>query len=268
MNILELIKKEYNNLTRKQKEISDFLLEKPASICYISLAELSEKVNCSEITILRFCKRLGFNSFIDLKNEFRKLNKEFVEKYSSSSYSVPFNITDEDSKTKFLMNFCNDELRKFSKFYEDIDFSIINRISNLVMERDIIYIFAHDASKVVGSSLEKRLKVLNFNIVTVDLENMRKTEYVLKQIKSNDLTIFMSFPNYYYSIDSISENISDKDCDIVLFTDSILCPVSKYTENIIICDTETEIFHNSWLLPIAAVNILTANLAMLIESKK
>lgn len=265
MNIIEIIKKNYESFTKKQKEIADYLIEKPSDLCYISLFNLSEKIDCSEVTILRFCKKIGFNSFIDLKKEFRYYNQTLVDKFSTSSYTIPLEIVDSDSKLRFLKNFCNDELECISDFYNKVDLENINLISNLIINKNIIYIFAHDASNFIASFLQNRLEILNFNVVLINLENMKQTEYVLKQIEADDISIFISFPNYYYSIEGIAENVKEKECEIILITNSLQCPVSKHTNNILICKTNTKIFHNSWLLPVAAINLLTSNLAMLIE---
>lgn len=265
MNIIEIIKKHYDGLTNTQKEIADYLIEKPSDMCYITLSNLSKKINCSEVAILNFCKKIGFKSFIELKKEFRNYNQELVDKFSTSSYTIPPEIVDDNSKVRFLKNFCNEELSRISDFYNKVDLENINTLSNLIINKDIIYIFAHDASRVIATFLQNRLQILNFNTVLVDLANMKQTEYVLKQIEKKDISIFISFPNYYYSIGGIAENVKEKGCEIILITNSLQCPVSKHTNNILLCETKTKIFHNSWLLPIAALNLLTSNLAMLIE---
>ena len=57
MNIIEVIKNNYNNLTNKQKLVADYLTNKPSDICYISLSTLSKKISCSEVTILNFARK-------------------------------------------------------------------------------------------------------------------------------------------------------------------------------------------------------------------
>lgn len=265
MNIIETIQQYYDGLTNKQKEIANYLIKKPSNMCYISLSDLSKRIGCSEVTILKFCKKIGFQSFTDLKKEFRNYNQMLIDRFSTSSYIIPSEIIDKDSKVSFLKNLCNKELSRLSDFYNKVDLENINLISNLIINNDIVYIFAHDASKIIASFLQNRLQILNFNTVLVDLANMKQTEYVLKQIKEKDISIIISFPNYYYSIGGIAEHIKEKNCEIILITNSLQCPVSEHTNNILLCETRTKIFYNSWLLPIAALNLLTSNLAMLIE---
>lgn len=265
MNIIEIIQSNYVFLTNKQKTVADYLINNPSDICYFSLATLSKKIGCSEVTILKFCKKISVDSFIKLKEEFRNYNQSLVNKYSVSSYSVPSEITDTDSKIDYLRNICNEELDRIVDFYNSVDLESVLSVAKVICKKHIIYLFAHDASKTLASFLKNRLDVLNLNVVLVDLSDMKEVEYIMKQVTKDDVCIFLSFPNYYYSIKSVAQNIKHNECELVLITDSLDCPVADCTDNILMCNTRTKIFYNSWLLPIALINILTSNLAMLIK---
>lgn len=265
MNIIEIIQSKYDSLTSKQKTVADYLIDKPSDICYVSLSTLSKSIGCSEVTILNFCQKIGLENFISLKDEFRNYNDSLVSKHSVSSYSIPSEITDNDSKLSYLKGICNDELDKILGFYNSIDLENILSIATLVSKKRVIYIFAHDASKSLAHFLKLRLELLNLNVVLVDLSDMNEIEYIIKQITTDDVAIFFSFPNYYYTVKSIAESVKKRQCDIVLITDSIDCPVVDCTSNILLCRTRTKIFYNSWILPVALVNMLTSSLAMLIK---
>ena len=66
MDILEHLQKLYPALTKKQKTIADYLIANPEEISYITLAQLSHQTGTSELTLLRFCQKLGYSSFLDL----------------------------------------------------------------------------------------------------------------------------------------------------------------------------------------------------------
>ena len=59
MDILEHIQELYPTLTKKQKTIADYLIANPEEISYITLAQLSQQTQSSELTLLRFCQKLG-----------------------------------------------------------------------------------------------------------------------------------------------------------------------------------------------------------------
>ena len=59
MDIIKRIESHYPDMTRKQKQIADFLLQNQDTLTFITLKELSVQVGVTEITILNLCKRLG-----------------------------------------------------------------------------------------------------------------------------------------------------------------------------------------------------------------
>ena len=89
MDILEHIQELYPNLTKKQKSIADYLTANPEEISYITLAQLSQQTQVSELTLLRFCQKLGCSTFVGLKEQFRDYTQRMIRIASSSSYFIP-----------------------------------------------------------------------------------------------------------------------------------------------------------------------------------
>ena len=85
MDILEHLQKLYPALTKKQKTIADYLIANPEEISYITLAQLSHQTGTSELTLLRFCQKLGYSNFLDLKEQFRDYTQKMIKQASSSS---------------------------------------------------------------------------------------------------------------------------------------------------------------------------------------
>lgn len=79
MDILEHLQKLYPALTKKQKTIADYLIANPEEISYITLAQLSHQTGTSELTLLRFCQKLGYSNFLDLKEQFRDYTQKMIK---------------------------------------------------------------------------------------------------------------------------------------------------------------------------------------------
>ena len=267
MNIIENISNRFDMLTRKQKEIARYLLDNPADICYISIAGLCEQTGCAPVTILKFCKAVGVPNFIELKKEFRNYNQNLINQFSVSSYDVPTEITRSDSKIPFLETICQEELAIIVHFYNQIDLKNIWDIANSLAQRQVVYLFAHDASLTMALFLKNRLDILNMNVVMVDLSEMKKVEYVLNQITEHDAAVVFSYPNYYYSVSSVAGHIKKKSGELILLSNSADCPVTPLADHAVFCETRTKIFHNSWILPMIVLNLLTSTLALVIEEK-
>ena len=89
MDVIQKIHNLYPEMTRKQKSIADILLESPEDIAYITLANLSQKTSSSELTLLRFCQKLGYSNFLEMKAAFREYTQSMVKLLSSPQYFVP-----------------------------------------------------------------------------------------------------------------------------------------------------------------------------------
>ena len=83
MDVIQKIHNLYPEMTRKQKSIADILLESPEDIAYITLANLSQKTSSSELTLLRFCQKLGYSNFLEMKAAFREYTQSMVKLLSS-----------------------------------------------------------------------------------------------------------------------------------------------------------------------------------------
>ncbi|MDD6308869.1 MAG: MurR/RpiR family transcriptional regulator [Clostridia bacterium] len=61
------MKATYQNMTKSEKKIADWLLENPGEIIPLSITELADKCGCSEATIVRFARHLDFCGYQELK---------------------------------------------------------------------------------------------------------------------------------------------------------------------------------------------------------
>lgn len=263
MDILERIKTHYPQLTQKQKSIADYLTANPGDICYITLAQLSKKTSSSELTLLRFCQKIGCEGFLELKNEFRNYTQHMIRQVSAPAYFVPALTTGNDSeKTLLLQDICKMETEAAADFFANINPEYIASIAGNIKKSKRIVVFAHDISKIPGEFLVFRLKLLYLNASLVDLENISETQQQLEKLTEDDMVIFFSFPKYYFPMESIAKKAAESGAVILTITDSISSPAAEFSHYLLFCQTATKIFYNTLTLPIAMINLLSSYLAV------
>lgn len=263
MDILEQIRAMYPELTKKQRSIADYLITNPGDICYITLAQLSQKTSSSELTLLRFCQKIGCENFIELKNEFRNYTQQMISQVSSSDYFVPEHASGNASeKTLLLQDVCKMEAAAAANFFSNIDPEYIARVADTIKISKRIFIFAHDISKVPAEFLIYRLKLLYLNVFLVDLEDIADTQQQLEELTKDDMVIFFSFPKYFFPMESIAKKASETGAVILTITDSSSSPATSFSDYVLFCSTATKIFYNTLTLPVALVNLLSSYLAV------
>jgi len=77
-------------LSRTEKAIAQALLEKPELICITTLAELARETDSSDASVIRFCRKMGYSGFSEMK-------QAFVNALKDSSIMTVEAIKKEDS---------------------------------------------------------------------------------------------------------------------------------------------------------------------------
>lgn len=263
MDILERINELYPLFTKKQKGIADYLLANPEEISYITLAQLSQHTSASELTILRFCQKLGCPSFLDLKEKFRDYTQKMIKLASSSSYFVPELVSCEaPERERMLQEICSSEALSFADFFSSFSLEPVVRVSDEIRKSSRIFIYAHDLSKVPGEFLKCRLQNLSFNALLIDLADLEETQRTLRQLTNGDMVIFFSFPRYYFPIGNIAKKAADTGVPVLTITDSDASPAARHSTHLLLCPTSTKFFYNSMTVPMALLNILASCLVI------
>lgn len=63
-------------LPRAEKSFAQALVENPEAITEMTLAEIARETNSSDASIIRFCKRLGYHGYTELKQAFMVVTSE------------------------------------------------------------------------------------------------------------------------------------------------------------------------------------------------
>ena len=64
---LPVLRSRYRDLTKAERRIADYIVENEKQIMAQTIADIAEQTRSSEITVSRFCKKLGFNGLQSLK---------------------------------------------------------------------------------------------------------------------------------------------------------------------------------------------------------
>ena len=93
------IKVLYNEMGRAEKKIADWILANPGGLIPLSISELADKCSCSEATIVRFARRLGFDGYQALKISLAR---------EDNPRDISESISPSDSCFEVFEKVCND----------------------------------------------------------------------------------------------------------------------------------------------------------------
>ena len=71
----------YSSFTKaKEKRIADIILTDYESVCNYSMADFSQAADCSEASVMRFCRKIGMGGIKELKQELSAVKNAAYDK--------------------------------------------------------------------------------------------------------------------------------------------------------------------------------------------
>lgn len=210
MNILEYIKQNYEDFTDREKLIADYLLANNESIINLSAKEIGELTNTSAATLIRFSKKLGFESLNEMK--------------------LKLSISLRDKKDNTDFEYINKKLETTDIIYgikKSID-TVMEKTVNLIQEEDLekaiellskaknIYIYSVGVSGLVGQDFYYKLSRINKRCVAHVDTHLQITSSVL--MEPGDVAVAISYSGTTKEVIKCIENANKNNVPVICIT--------------------------------------------------
>lgn len=169
MHLETLVNQNYNILNENEHYIIKQILNNQKEYSQYSCEKIANECHVSRATLLRLCKKIGLNSFSDLKYLLKKHYDEVVH-HDTDFHQICFNYG-------LLIN----DLKKIS----------FQPICEKIYNADVMYVYGSGNEQ---KSLAQELKriFLSMNKCVIDLFDLGEVEFMMGSFKSNDVFIIIS----------------------------------------------------------------------------
>lgn len=212
MNVLQYIKQNFESFTDREKSIADYLLSNKKSIMSMSAKEIGDVTNTSAPTVVRFSKKIGFDSLNEMKLQL-SLNLQ------SDEENEDFEYLHSDLSTKNII--------KGVKISID---SIMNQTLGVLKEEDLekaiellnkaknVYIFSVGSSSLVGMDFYYKLSRINKRCIAHNDTHLQMTASAL--MEKGDIAIAISYSGETKEVLKCVENAKKDGIPVIAITKS------------------------------------------------
>ena len=158
------IKIHYDEFSKTEKKIADFLMQNPDCILPLFITELAEKCGTSEATVVRFAKRLGFDGYQQLKIAIAQ---------ESNVRPVSENITQQDDAFDIFSKVCQDIYCSLEKTKQAVDKQALQACCDALRSADKILVFGLGNSASVALDTAHKMFRLGLNAVAYTDNHMQ-----------------------------------------------------------------------------------------------
>jgi DNA-binding MurR/RpiR family transcriptional regulator len=140
----------FNSLKKAERKAAEYLMASPDSIQKMGVVEFASHAHCSQATVVRLAKRLGYEGFPDMRMDF-----------ASADASVPYrDIAMQDDPETVLQKVFTNAIQALNDTLAAIDTSQYNRaVESMLAARSMAFLGLGNAAVVAREAYHKFLRV-------------------------------------------------------------------------------------------------------------
>ena len=150
-DFLTRIRSSYNQFTKAEKRVADFILQNPNRVLFMSISDLAETCMVGDTSVFRFCKTMNLKGYQEFKMTLSlsmRGNKK-MEEGNTGEITLGDKITDLADKV------LQDTISSIRESYSLLDFSQVSLAMEALSKAKRILFFG------VGASMLTAMKAMN-----------------------------------------------------------------------------------------------------------
>lgn len=213
MDIIYEIQKIYNSFSDKEKSIADYIIQNRENIKNISITDLAKAIGTSGATITRFAKKIGCDSFVDMKI---MLGSNKIEKVVEE---------DDDEIFSYAYQYYNEVIERTKML---IDKRTIFKVVDELKRARNIYIYGVGSSGLTGKEMMQRLLRMGFNVHCISDSHMMIINSSI--VTKKDLVIGISISGETVEVMHSLRKARENGAKTVCITSFENSSISKYSD--------------------------------------
>ncbi|HUX51032.1 MAG TPA: MurR/RpiR family transcriptional regulator [Spirochaetia bacterium] len=214
----------YDTLKSAERKAANFILSHPENIFGLSIVDFADHAGCSEATVVRLSKKLGYEGYPELKAAFRlvTIDEPGVE------YE---NITDGDSATEVLRKVVEASviaLQDTAKVMDEDQY--IRALDSMVAARRIMFCGVGDAGTVAAEAYQRWVRMGQecYNASDHDLQLI-----LASKLDSGDVLFAISHSGRTRTVLNVAHTAQQQGAIVIALTNYPISPLAKHADIIL-----------------------------------
>ncbi len=141
----------YNQFTKAEKKVADYILQNPKEVLFMSITDLAEACRVGDTSVFRFCKSMDLKGYQEFKMVLSLSLNEDERESNRFSGNISLNDTFQEVAKKVL----NTNINALTETYALLDEEVFSQAIDCLYEAERVVFFG------VGASILTALKATN-----------------------------------------------------------------------------------------------------------
>ncbi len=219
------IRSSYNQLTKAEKKVADYILANPKDVLFMSITDLAEACEVGDTSVFRFCKTMELKGYQEFK---MMLSLSISEGQEDMDQFTGNNISLDDSFGELAKKVLNTNINALTETYSLIREEDVNQAIIMLHEARRIFFFGVGASMLTAmKAMNKFLRIENkvFGIQDSHMQSMAAAT-----MSAQDVAVMFSYSGATKDTIHVAEVAKKAGSKIICVTRFVKSPLSAYAD--------------------------------------
>ncbi|MBI9060214.1 MAG: MurR/RpiR family transcriptional regulator [Labilibaculum sp.] len=247
-----MIQENYDSYSKNHKILADYFIDNFDTIPFLSVQQIAEATLLSVASVVRFAQKIGFNGYLEMREEISQNLQEFINKKDFFTIIDSKNNLKEDHITLVA----NQEIKNISETVNLIDRKNFDKSIKIILQSKRVYTIGLGISYMLAEILAYQLSQVANSASNITHSHSSFLEQLL-YVNSDDILIALSFPPYSVETIDVARSAQKKKIKVIAITNKTSAPISRFSDVQLIVQSENLVFNNSF----AAISVLINTIA-------
>lgn len=228
-DFLTKIKAEYNQFTRAEKKVADFIIQNPKEVLFMSITDLAEACEVGDTSVFRFCKTMNLKGY----QEFKMMLSLSLHDGKPGIQQLDGNIGLEDSFAELALKVLNTNINALRETYTLLNEENFNTAIRYLYEAKRICFYGVGASMLTAMKAANKFLRIEPKVYCVQDSHMQAM--VASTMGVNEVAVVFSYSGATKDTIHVAELAKRAGAKVICVTRFVKSPLTSYSDVTLLC---------------------------------
>ncbi|MDE6897675.1 MAG: MurR/RpiR family transcriptional regulator [Lawsonibacter sp.] len=214
----------YNQFTKAEKKVADYILQNPREVLFMSITDLAEACQVGDTSVFRFCKSMELKGY----QEFKMVLSLSLNESDKGSSRFSGNISLDDTFQELAQKVLNTNIHALTETHSLLDESVFNQAIDCLHDAKKVYFFGVGAS--VLTALKAANKFLRIEPKVYCIQDSHMQAMVASMMSPEEVAVVFSYSGATKDTIHVAQLAKQAGAKVICITRFSKSPLTSYAD--------------------------------------
>ncbi len=218
----------YNQFTRAEKKVADYILQNPKEVLFMSITDLAEACHVGDTSVFRFCKSMDLKGY----QEFKMILSLSLNEEEKASNRFSGDITLNDTFQELAQKVLNTNVNALTETYALLDGEVFSQAIDCLHEAERIVFFGVGAS--ILTALKATNKFLRIEPKVYCIQDSHMQAMAASMMKPGEAAVVFSYSGSTKDTIHVARTAREAGARVICVTRFSKSPLTSYADLVLL----------------------------------